>query len=309
MEKGQKYNRLTAVRFVKRNNYHKQVWLFRCNCGVEKEMVADNVIRGISKSCGCYNREVAAIHAKKMGSMMSTHKLYVGVPTNPSGFALVYRCMIQRCKDKCNTNYKNYGGRGIKCLWSSYDSFRKDMETSYKQHINKYGKDDTQLDRIDNNGNYCKENCKWVTKKENARNRRTNTFINGITMAEFSEINKIKYANIITRKRLGWDTDEIKNNKHYAKIGERHSHETNNLEFKKYIMNKFKKSSDIVKLFFGVLDEREKTVLENRLGLKDQKRRTLDDIGKELNLTRERVRQIEYKALEKLKTLDKDLTA
>lgn len=86
---------------------------------------------------------------------------------------------FQRLKQRCNNpntiEYKYYGGRGIKVEWKSFGEFREDMYGSYLVHkqINKT----TSLDRIKTNGNYCKENCRWATMKEQCRNTRKNIYI------------------------------------------------------------------------------------------------------------------------------------
>jgi len=310
METGEKYNRLTAVRFIEKRPAYKNAkklaphWLFKCDCGKEIITNAYHVKYRNTKSCGCLNWETKSA----MGKANATHGLYKGIGKRPERLNLVYRSIIQRCKDDSNPNYHNYGGRGIKCEWKSLEEFKKDMEDSYKLHTEIFGAKKTQIDRINNDGNYCKQNCRWVTPKENVRNRRCSVFINGIPQAEFAEKNNISLNKVSFRNKYNWDEDEIIKGKHHNNIGERSHNEINNLEFKKGIMEIFKKNADIVKLYFGVLTDREKYIMENRLGLIDSKRMTLDEIGKELKITRERVRQIEAKSLKKLQGIDRDLT-
>ena len=84
----------------------------------------------------------------------------------------LYWGMVARCNRKTNTSYKNYWARGIKCLWGSFEEFKNDMYESYVDHVQKYWRKQTSLDRIDVNWNYCKENCRWATKSEQANNTR-----------------------------------------------------------------------------------------------------------------------------------------
>jgi hypothetical protein len=80
--------------------------------------------------------------------------------------------MLSRCNNPKNLGYKNYGGRGIKCLWGLYEDFKKDMWKSFLRHCKGYGGRNTSLDRINNDGNYHKGNCRWATKKQQQLNRR-----------------------------------------------------------------------------------------------------------------------------------------
>lgn len=119
----------------------------------------------------------------------------------------VWATMKARCNNPNFSEYPRYGGRGIRVCkdWSIYENFARDMLPSYKIGLS--------LDRIDNNGNYCKENCRWVNIKQQANNRRNNRLItfNGITktISEWSDYTGIKSTTL--RQRLDtyrWPIDK-----------------------------------------------------------------------------------------------------
>ena len=125
---------------------------------------------------------------------------------NPHPLYGVWQSMRQRCLNPNHPNWKHYGGRGISICpaWDDFHTFVKDMSPSPEGH---------SIDRIDNDGDYSPENCRWVTQKQQLRNtRRTNRlFINGTEYLaiELAEIAGIKADAIIARYKAGLSYDEI----------------------------------------------------------------------------------------------------
>jgi hypothetical protein len=120
----------------------------------------------------------------------------------------IWAGMIQRCYNPDSTSYKNYGGRGI-LICPSWKSSYFLFEHWAKQ--NGY-QDNLTIDRINNNGNYEPENCRWATRKQQQNNRRNNVYITvkGIKMtaAEAADKYKIDRGNVYNRINLGWSGDE-----------------------------------------------------------------------------------------------------
>lgn len=113
----------------------------------------------------------------------------------------IHNTMKQRCLNSKVKKYKNYGGRGITVCerWlESFENFWEDMKEGYADHL--------QIDRIDNDKGYCKENCRWVTSKVNNNNRRdksTNKYYKGNLTQSIKEHN-VHYQTVVSRLRMGW---------------------------------------------------------------------------------------------------------
>ena len=115
----------------------------------------------------------------------------------------------RRCLDERRVAYKDYGARGIKCTWPDFQSFSKDMYCSFLEHVKTHGLEDTFIERIDNDGDYSKENCEWATRKEQNQNSRHNRIIafNGQSkrISEWAKEIDCDYRKIADRlDKLGW---------------------------------------------------------------------------------------------------------
>lgn len=182
---GKIFGRLTAIELIGASPKGHAVWLFACDCGVQKEIIASEVLKGSTKSCGCLRYE---------NSCMSKHG---GVKTRLYN---IWHGMKERCRNPINKDYKNYGGRGIQICdeWKEFIGFR-DWALS-----NGYS-DNLSIDRINTNGNYEINNCRWATSMEQGRNKRHTVFheINGIKkpLIEWCEILNVKYTTAFERNR------------------------------------------------------------------------------------------------------------
>ena len=155
---GKKFNRLTVLGFLT----IERKWECLCDCGKLKIVSTGNLLNGDVKSCGCLAKELLLKRNKTHGKRHTREYN-------------IYRHIKDRCYNEKSKDYINYGGRGIKVCdrWldknKGFEYFYKDMRQCPENH---------SIDRIDVNGDYTPENCRWADTKTQVRNRRNNIYIN-----------------------------------------------------------------------------------------------------------------------------------
>lgn len=184
---GKRFGKLVAISPVLGKNPYKYLWLFKCDCGKTKEISKYSVLSGRTTSCGCFQKS----RVSRVGGL-SYSRLY-----------RIWSHMKDRCYNKKNEAYKNYGGRGINVCKEWNGSFLRFKKWSFE---NGY-RDKLTIDRINTNGNYEPSNCRWVTMKEQQRNKRNNKKVlykgKSICLSEVSEIEKIDLSTISGRIKRG----------------------------------------------------------------------------------------------------------
>jgi hypothetical protein len=186
MQIGETKNRLTLL-----EHKHNGKGLFVCSCGNTKVINIHNVEREAIKSCGCYFKE------------QPSHTIHGGKGTRLYG---IWKGMRERCNTPSSTTYKNYGARGIKVCkqWDDFQVFKKwALSHGYNDKLT--------IDRIDVNGNYEPNNCRWVSYRENSNNKRNSRFIEYQgqikTVAEWAQIYNLKYGTLWMRLKKGWSVE------------------------------------------------------------------------------------------------------
>lgn len=185
---GRRFHFLTVVKRAG-SMRGRAAWLIRCDCGRERVMTAPNILSGTSKSCGCMSRTLIA-RARTIHGMCGTRTYGV------------WRGINKRCYEPSFIGWARYGGRGISVCdeWrESFSAFLRDMGEA---------PDGLQIDRIDNDGNYCKTNCRWVAPKVNANNRHNNRQITWRgktkTLVSWARLTGIREETISGRLARGW---------------------------------------------------------------------------------------------------------
>jgi len=198
---GQKFGRWTVIERAESKHYKGDgwwatvsYWQCQCECGTLRAVNQTTLLNGGSQSCGCFHKERAS----------ETHKVHGGSKQVEYS---TWQSMKQRCYDFNCGCYPRYGGRGITVCdrWrEDYGAFLEDMgQRPSPLH---------SIERIANEGNYEPNNCRWATRSEQARNRRSSRLItcDGVTktLAEWAELTGIGASVIDTRLARGWEVSD-----------------------------------------------------------------------------------------------------
>lgn len=190
---GKKFGRLTVIEMAaEKMKSGEAKWVCRCDCGTSRLVPSYRLRSGRTKSCGCLAREQVASRNTKHG-MFGT-RIY-----------RIWSGMMTRCTNENAINYADYGGRGIKVCdaWQQFENFYADMCDGYR--------DDLSLDRIDGDGDYRPDNCRWETATRQQRNRRNTVFIelNGRrqSLADWADETGIPAGTLSERLRRGWSAE------------------------------------------------------------------------------------------------------
>ena len=192
LKSGDKFGKLTVIELAETRLYvnpsgrkhYKKYYRCKCECGNETLVYQGQLICGHTISCGC---------AQKKAKGLWKSRIYN-----------IYRGILKRCYQPSQRSYKDYGGRGIIVC----KEWKNNFLNFYEWAIQNGYSDNLTIDRIDVNGNYEPSNCRWISAKEQMRNRRINHYVtyNNEThcISEWAEILNIPKHRIYQRLHKNW---------------------------------------------------------------------------------------------------------
>lgn len=185
---GTKRNKLTILSHFKKGKNKCNYFRCLCECGRVAEIRANHLFNDNQETCGRF------------------HKKYENSKVGEALYS-AWSGMMHRCYDTNHHKYSSYGARGIKIC----NEWQNNYDVFYNWAINNGYKLGLWLERINNNGNYCPENCRWATRKEQMRNTRRTKYIHYqgemLCLAEWCENLNLCYSTIINRLNRGWSIE------------------------------------------------------------------------------------------------------
>lgn len=191
---GKRFGRIYVISYIGRID-NRSKYNCECDCGNKLVVASTSLVTGNTTSCGCARLD--KLKQPRKHGLVGT-KEYV-----------IWKAIRQRCNNKNNRDYKDYGGRGIKIHtdWDDFNNFIKDMGSRPS--------DKHTIGRIDNNGNYEPNNCRWETIEDQCNNKRTNILVTiGAETKNVTQWCKhfgVKYHTVISRINRGWSITKIFN--------------------------------------------------------------------------------------------------
>lgn len=187
---GTKVERLTVIRRAENGKNGKARWECLCDCGNVVIVSGDKLRNGYTKSCGCMSHEALVKWSTKHGKRHSRlYGIWCGIKR---------RTTVEKC-----SQYDRYGGRGI----VMFEDWYSDFEAFYEWSMSNGYRDDLSIDRIDNDGGYFPDNCRWTTRAVQANNTSRNRYItiDGVThtLIEWCRIIGIDRTTVYKRLKRG----------------------------------------------------------------------------------------------------------
>lgn len=208
---GLRFERLEVIKFdhyiyIKKQDgyeYRVKAWLCKCDCGTLKVIRHNALTTGNTKSCGCFMREHQHEFIKQYTKPLKhprehrLHEIWIGIK--------------ERCNNPQNFVYKNYGGRGIK-ICEEWNDIHGGYDAFYEWAMNNGYSDELSIDRIDVNGDYHPENCRWANNYVQSLNKRNTLYLTykGIKkpLMEWAKEYNIPYRRLKERIKSGWDIEK-----------------------------------------------------------------------------------------------------
>lgn len=192
---GNRFGRLTVISecFYKNKNAYCEC---KCSCGNKKTVKLHNLLNGKTKSCGCFNKELSK-RRMLQNNISSIHNL------SRTRIYGIWQAIKQRCYNPNNDRYKDYGARNIKII----EEWKNNFISFYNWAMANGYKDNLTIDRINVNGDYCPENCRWITNQDQQNNRRNNHFVlfcgETYTLAQLSRLLNIPESTLWYKTKKG----------------------------------------------------------------------------------------------------------